>query len=209
MSWRRKWQPTPVFLPGESQGRRSLVGCRLWGRKSRTQLKRLSSSSSRMLITDFQPHKMSRYFKFFLLAVCEHPPLALWVLPSGKLPSIISHTYFWPLSLRTPIVRMLNKLILWKWPLILYSHHLPPFFFPVLPFEQFLCVQLTDNFFKFILLLILTNLFLFWYHIFISTSIFKISQYFLFLSLLYLCYYLSSKYMIFMGLVKRVIWAFL
>ena len=30
--WRRKWQPTPVFLPGESQGRRSLVGCRLWGR---------------------------------------------------------------------------------------------------------------------------------------------------------------------------------
>ena len=32
MYWRRKWQPTPVFLPGESQGRGSLVGCRLWGR---------------------------------------------------------------------------------------------------------------------------------------------------------------------------------
>ena len=30
MHWRRKWQPTPVFLPGESQGRRSLVGCPLW-----------------------------------------------------------------------------------------------------------------------------------------------------------------------------------
>ena len=29
---RRKWQPTPVFLPGESQGRGSLVGSRLWGR---------------------------------------------------------------------------------------------------------------------------------------------------------------------------------
>ena len=29
--WRRKWQPTPVFLPGESQGWGSLVGCRLWG----------------------------------------------------------------------------------------------------------------------------------------------------------------------------------
>ena len=27
MHWRRKWQPTPVFLPGESQGRGSLVGC--------------------------------------------------------------------------------------------------------------------------------------------------------------------------------------
>ena len=32
MHWRRKWQPTPVFLPGESQERRSLVGCRLWSR---------------------------------------------------------------------------------------------------------------------------------------------------------------------------------
>ena len=29
--WRMKWQPTPVFLPGESQGRGSLVGCHLWG----------------------------------------------------------------------------------------------------------------------------------------------------------------------------------
>ena len=32
MHWRRKWQPTPLFLPGESQGQGSLVGCRLWGR---------------------------------------------------------------------------------------------------------------------------------------------------------------------------------
>ena len=31
MHWRRKWQPTPVFLPGESQGWGSLVGCPLWG----------------------------------------------------------------------------------------------------------------------------------------------------------------------------------
>ena len=31
MHWRRKWQPTPVFLPGESQGQGSLVGGRLWG----------------------------------------------------------------------------------------------------------------------------------------------------------------------------------
>ena len=29
--WRRKWQPTPVFLPEESQGRGSLMGCHLWG----------------------------------------------------------------------------------------------------------------------------------------------------------------------------------
>ena len=33
LHWRRKWQPTPVFLPGESQGRGSLVGCCLCGRR--------------------------------------------------------------------------------------------------------------------------------------------------------------------------------
>ena len=32
MHWRRTWQPTPVFLPGESEGWGSLVSCRLWGR---------------------------------------------------------------------------------------------------------------------------------------------------------------------------------
>ena len=31
--WRRKWQPTPVFLPGESHGQRSLVGCSSWSCK--------------------------------------------------------------------------------------------------------------------------------------------------------------------------------
>ena len=46
--WRRKWQPTPVFLPGESQGWGSL---RRWAAvygvaESQTRLKRLSSSSS-------------------------------------------------------------------------------------------------------------------------------------------------------------------
>ena len=45
MHWRRKWQPTPVLLPGESQGQRSLLGCRLCGR--RVRLKRLSNRSSR------------------------------------------------------------------------------------------------------------------------------------------------------------------
>ena len=31
--WRRNWQPTPVFLPGESHGQRSLAGYGPWGRK--------------------------------------------------------------------------------------------------------------------------------------------------------------------------------
>ena len=46
MHWRRKWQPTPVFLPREFQGWRSLVGCRLWGHTESDRLKQLSSSSS-------------------------------------------------------------------------------------------------------------------------------------------------------------------
>ena len=51
MLWRRKWQPTPVFLPGESQGWGSLVGSVCGVAQSRTQLKRLSSSSSRYIVT--------------------------------------------------------------------------------------------------------------------------------------------------------------
>ena len=46
MHWRRKWQPTPVFLSGESQGQRSLVAAIYGVTQSRTRLKRLSSSSS-------------------------------------------------------------------------------------------------------------------------------------------------------------------
>ena len=34
ISWRRTWQPTPVFLPGESYGQRSLAGYSSWGHKS-------------------------------------------------------------------------------------------------------------------------------------------------------------------------------
>ena len=44
MHWRRKRQPTAVFLPAKCQGQRSLMGCRLWGQ---TRLKQLSSSRSR------------------------------------------------------------------------------------------------------------------------------------------------------------------
>ena len=77
MHWRRKWQRTPVILPGESQGQGSMVGCSLWGRtesdttaclenprdrgawwavvygvaQNWTQLKRLSSSSSSIHIS--------------------------------------------------------------------------------------------------------------------------------------------------------------
>ena len=44
--WRRKWQPTPVFLPGESQGQRSLLGCWLWGHTESDTTERLHSHFS-------------------------------------------------------------------------------------------------------------------------------------------------------------------
>ena len=39
--WRRQWHPTPVLLPGKSHGRRSLVGCRSWGREESDMTERL------------------------------------------------------------------------------------------------------------------------------------------------------------------------
>ena len=53
MCWRRKWKPTPVLLPGESQGWGSLVGCRHGVAQSWLWLKRLSSSSSNIAILVF------------------------------------------------------------------------------------------------------------------------------------------------------------
>ena len=49
--WRRKWQPTPVFLPGESHGQRSLVGYSPQGCKSQTRLSNYHNSYK-------GPHKM-------------------------------------------------------------------------------------------------------------------------------------------------------
>ena len=42
-AWRRQWHPTPVFLPGKSHGRRSLVGCSPWGCKESNTTGRLLS----------------------------------------------------------------------------------------------------------------------------------------------------------------------
>ena len=40
-TWRRQWHPTPVLLPGESHGPRSLVGCSPWGREELDMAERL------------------------------------------------------------------------------------------------------------------------------------------------------------------------
>ena len=53
LHWRRKWQPTPVFLPWESHGRGSLVGCCLCGRTESNTTKRLSSSICTCMLSCF------------------------------------------------------------------------------------------------------------------------------------------------------------
>ena len=50
MHWRRKWQPTPVLLPGKSHGQRSLVGCSPWSRKEPDTTERLHFHFSRSCI---------------------------------------------------------------------------------------------------------------------------------------------------------------
>ena len=63
MHWRRKWQPTPVFLPGESQGWGSLVGCHLWGR---TESKKLFYTSVSVLLSPIQGYHyhLSKIFSY-------------------------------------------------------------------------------------------------------------------------------------------------
>ena len=76
MHWRRKWQPTLVFLPGESQGRGSLVGCHLWG---------LTESD-----TTEQLH-----FHALEKEMATHSGVLAWRIPGtgepGGLPSMESH----------------------------------------------------------------------------------------------------------------------
>ena len=63
MHWRRKWQPTPVFLPGESQGQRSLVGCHLLGHTVRHNWSDLAAAAA----------------SFFMGLFLHWSPVAYWV----------------------------------------------------------------------------------------------------------------------------------
>ena len=52
--WTRKWQPTPIFLPGESRGQRSLGGYSPWGRKESDMTERLHSLTCTYVWTQSQ-----------------------------------------------------------------------------------------------------------------------------------------------------------
>ena len=83
LHWRRKWQPTPVFLPGEFQGRRELMGCRLGVTQSWTRLKWLSSSSSNIHTMEYYSAIKKNAFESVLMRWMNLPA---W-LPAKSLQS--------------------------------------------------------------------------------------------------------------------------
>ena len=70
MHWRRKWQRTPVFLPGESQGRGRLVGCHLWGRTESDTTEATQQQHS------LQPNKLLLLSHFSRVQLCAVPQMA-------------------------------------------------------------------------------------------------------------------------------------
>ena len=68
ITWRRKWQPTPVLLPGKSHGQRSLAGYSPWVAKSWTQL-----SVSHMSMSEQVPILLSGLYYPIRLMLSERP----------------------------------------------------------------------------------------------------------------------------------------
>ena len=60
--WRRKWQPTLVFLPGESHGQRNLAGYSPWGHKESDMTERLSTHTRKNLKEEVSVHVSGRGF---------------------------------------------------------------------------------------------------------------------------------------------------
>ena len=66
--WRREWQPTPVFLPGESHGQGSLAGYSPWGRKESDMTWRLNSNTNMSSVSPlFLPPVLTEHFLTELL----------------------------------------------------------------------------------------------------------------------------------------------
>ena len=63
--WRRKWQPTPVFMLGKSHGMRSLGGYSPWGHKESDTTERLQLSSA--LVLRYQMHRREQSYRDLVL----------------------------------------------------------------------------------------------------------------------------------------------
>ena len=68
--WRKKWQPTPVFLPGKSQGQRSLVGYSPWGHKELDT----AEHACIQIVTIWHTHTKKSCFSYSLLSISHLSP---------------------------------------------------------------------------------------------------------------------------------------
>ena len=86
MHWRRKWPPTPVFLPGKSQGWGSLVGCRLWGRTESDTTEVTQQFFPSSILDSFRPGGFIFRGHFFLSFNTVHDVLIASVLWQYTIP---------------------------------------------------------------------------------------------------------------------------
>ena len=86
ISWRRKWQPTPVFLPGKSHGQRGLVDYSPWSCKE-------SDTTERFHLSFLYVHHVG--YNTFTMIVCLNSNTCLYHPPC---PSLIPFISFFPLT---------------------------------------------------------------------------------------------------------------
>ena len=73
--WRRAWQPTTIFLPGESHGQRSLAGCSPWGRKERDMTEQLTAKATIICASDVIDSCVSVWWKCqIMVSYSASPP---------------------------------------------------------------------------------------------------------------------------------------
>ena len=97
MHWRRKWQPTPVFLPGESQGRGAWWSAVYGVAQSRTRLKRLSSSSSNFHLEFF--NVIENHLTFIEFRCCPYRTLYTCIgKQNSRCLSFFPHVISWGTS---------------------------------------------------------------------------------------------------------------
>ena len=79
ISWRKEWQPTPVFLPGEFHGQRSLAGYSLWGHKESDMSERLILYLNLMFLMQNNGQNIMRNFSKYFKR-CFHCPEYVFLL---------------------------------------------------------------------------------------------------------------------------------
>ena len=90
--WRRKWQPTPVYLPGKFHGLRRLVGYSSWGCKESdtTELLHFTSLHFLFLLSKFEKTK----WKYWHGSVCSKLQKPIQITLSAQLGNVNMSTYF-------------------------------------------------------------------------------------------------------------------